>query len=56
MKTRILTETQVRRSWLRLLDLQRRGYTFLVKRRGKVIARLEAVRPTINRAIPPKEH
>jgi len=47
MKIRTLTEAQARRSWLRLIDLQERGYSFHIKRRGKVIAHLERIRPTI---------
>jgi len=40
MKVIRLTEAQARRSWTRLLELQQRGYTYLIKRRGRVIARL----------------
>jgi hypothetical protein len=56
MKIRTLTETQARRCWQRLLDLQLRGYTYLIKRRGKVIARLEPIRPTMISRAASKEH
>jgi len=44
MKIRVISETQARRSWAKLLDLQLRGYVFLIKRRGRAVASLE--RPT----------
>jgi hypothetical protein len=47
MKIRILSEAQARRSWPRLIDLQQRGYTFHIKRRGKVVAHLAPIGPTI---------
>ena len=48
MKTRVITESQARRSWQRLIELQRRGYTFLIKRRGKPVARLQPAATTIH--------
>jgi len=52
MKIRILTEAQASRSWLRLIGLQERGYSIRIKRRGRVVAHLERIRPTIpSRAI-----
>ncbi len=56
MKIRTLTEGQAHRSWIRLIDLQLHGYTFLIKRRGRVIARLEAIRPTIFSRAERKKH
>jgi hypothetical protein len=53
MKTRVITEARARRSWLRLIELQQRGYTFVIKRRGKAVARLEPFRTTISRAQEP---
>jgi hypothetical protein len=49
MKTRVITEARARRSRLRLIELQQRGYAFVIKRRGKAVARLEAFRTTISR-------
>jgi hypothetical protein len=48
MKIRTLTEAQARRSWERLIQLQARGYTFIIKRRGRPVAWLKRIRPTIS--------
>ena len=56
MKTRVITEAQARRSWLRLIELQQRGYTFVIKRRGKAVARLEPFRTTISSSSKPRVH
>ena len=47
MKIRTLSEAQARRCWDRLIDLQLRGYTYLIRRRGRIIARLGPNRPTM---------
>jgi antitoxin (DNA-binding transcriptional repressor) of toxin-antitoxin stability system len=44
MKIRVLSEAQARRSWHRLIELQRRGFIYVIKRRGKAVARLVPVR------------
>jgi len=56
MKIRTLSEAQARRSWTRLMDLQLRGYAFLIERRGKVIARIERIKPTIFSSNRRKKH
>jgi hypothetical protein len=56
MKIRTLTESQARRSWPRLIELQRHGYTYLIKRRNRVIARLDPIRPTIFSRAEPKKN
>jgi len=48
-KTRYLTEIQARRSWLRLIELHQKGYSFVIKRGGKPVARLERIPTTISR-------
>jgi hypothetical protein len=48
MKIRKLTETQARRSWDRIIDLQLRGYTFVINRRGRPVAWLRRIQPTIS--------
>jgi antitoxin (DNA-binding transcriptional repressor) of toxin-antitoxin stability system len=55
-KIRTLTEAQARRAWDRLVELQQRGYTFVIKRRGKAVARLEPIRPTISSRTAQKAH
>jgi antitoxin (DNA-binding transcriptional repressor) of toxin-antitoxin stability system len=47
MKIRIVSEAQARRSWHRLIELQQRGFIYVIKRRGKAVARLVAVRRRI---------
>jgi hypothetical protein len=54
MKIRTLSEAQAQRCWSRLIDFQLRGYTYLIKRRGKVVARLERARSTISGRAAPK--
>jgi hypothetical protein len=56
MKIRILSEVQARAVWPRLMDLQLRGYAFGIKRRGKVVAWLRRIRPTISRSTAAKKN
>ena len=56
MKIRTLTETQLRWSWERLLELQKHGYEFRIKRRGKVVARFVPSRPTMSSRLKQKQH
>ncbi len=56
MKTRVISAVQAGRSWERLIDLQLRGYVFIIKRNGRRVARLESVRNTISRAMSQRNH
>ena len=56
MKIRTLSETQLRQSWWRLLELLKRGYEFRIKRRGKVVARMVPSRPTMFSRVSKTEH
>ena len=47
MKTRVISERQARCSWERLIELQQRGYRFVIKRAGKPVARLERIPTTL---------
>ena len=55
-RIRTISEAQARRAWPRLMELQARGYTFVIKRRGKAVARLERIPTTISRAIAANKH
>jgi len=48
MKIIALSEAQARRSWDRLLGLQQHGFIYLIKRRGKVVARASRPGNTIS--------
>ena len=56
MKIRVISEAQARRSWSRFLELQQHGYTFVIKRAGRPLARLERIPTTIARAAGSKDH
>ena len=49
MKIRVISERQARRSWLRLVELQQRGYQFVIKRAGKPVAHLERIATTLRK-------